>query len=90
MRTDTFVGLNKRGAHIVAKATVKETTSLEGAFGNRGSLHTWLLPDGTVLRETIQVAPWSSGPNYFYALKDIENTWVEDSLWTKAEIDSCL
>lgn len=66
-----------------------ETDPVGGAFGDyaAGYLRTYKDDSGYIIREKLQATPWSSGPCYFVALQDEEGNFIEDLMWTEAEID---
>ncbi len=67
--------------------TLEETFS--GMFdGEEYPLHRYIFPDGRVLVESVQAAPWSSGPCIFLALKNEKGEWVPESLWLEDAIAS--
>jgi hypothetical protein len=49
-------------------------------------LHRYTMPNGEQYVEFVQANPWSSGPQYFIALKDSRGNPVPESLWTDEEI----
>lgn len=61
-----------------------------GMFDNEYDLMKYALPNGTVLVEDVQASPWSSGPMFFLALKDVDGNWVKESLWPEDEIEGSL
>lgn len=61
-----------------------------GMFDDEYPLHKYTLRNGTVYCERVQVADWDSGPNFFIALVDEKGEWVQESLWTKEEIEAKL
>jgi len=68
-RTDQYIGLTRAAESYVSERERLATTPLEGAFGNSFDLGTWAGDNGSVLKEVVQAAPWSSGPMYFTCLK---------------------
>lgn len=93
MRTDQFVGLNRKtldwvDLHISSGEIVyfEHGRILEGAFQNKFKLTDYHLKDNSVLKEEVQCEMWSSGPRFFTALTK-DNTWIEETRWTKAEME---
>lgn len=52
-----------------------------------GPLHKYTMPDGTVYIEKVQAEIESFGPMYFIALCRPDGSWVEETRWTKEELD---
>lgn len=53
-------------------------------------LHRYTMPGGRVLEEYVQESPWSSGPVYHIALRDVKTGKpVPESLWTQKELEEC-
>jgi hypothetical protein len=52
-----------------------------------GDLHRYTLANGQVLEEYLQATMHSGGPCYFLALRDSSGKPLEQSLWTKEELD---
>lgn len=53
-------------------------------------LHRYTMPGGQVLEEYVQASPWSSGPVYHIALRDVKTGKpVPESLWTQKDFDEC-
>ena len=69
---------------------VQRCGEFEGMFGDPYDLQSYTLPDGQVYAEAVQAQPWSSGPCVFLALKGSDGQWIEESLWTDAEIEESL
>lgn len=60
---------------------------IAGAFQDHvACLRRFILPTGEIFDEFVQCEPWSSGPMYFIALKDVNGDVVPESLWTDREI----
>lgn len=69
------------------ESVVKFTwTEIEGMYDDVVGLTAYNLPDGQLLREHVQLSPWSSGPMFFFALKDRDGNWIPESLWTTREV----
>lgn len=73
----------------IISAVIKEKIGdLPGQFETIvAPLHRYTMPDGTVYVESLQAEIDSYGPMYFIALKRPDGSWVEDTLWTKDEMD---
>jgi len=65
----------------------EEYGQFEGMFGEPYPLHRYTLPDGRILEEVIQAAPWSSGPCIFLALQE-NGQWLPETLWSDEEIEN--
>ncbi len=61
---------------------------ITGAWNpNVAALYRYSLPGGKVLEEFVQSTPWSGGPCYFIALKDVASGKpVPQSLWSDEEL----
>lgn len=72
----------------VPVARIRVIGKIEGAWNPHvADLHRYQLPDGRVLEEFIQETPWSGGPVYHIALKDVRTGKpVPESLWTDEEL----
>lgn len=90
-RSDQYIGLNDWATEMLASCQAQATPydKIEGAWNDDvASLHEYTLPDGHVYREYVQTSPWSSGPMYFIALKDMQyDEPVARSLWSDHDID---
>lgn len=64
----------------------KPWKTLVGLIGEEIQLFQFTLPNGNILFEDDQCTFHSSGPVIFTALKDDKGAWVEETLWTEAEI----
>jgi hypothetical protein len=72
-------------------ARVQVIGKITGAWVDKvADLHRYTLPGGKVYEEYVQADPWSSGPVYHIALRDVKTGKpVRQSLWTQDEIDHC-
>jgi len=81
---------SKRDVYI---AEVKKETSGEtylGMFDTKYPLFKYIFSDGKTYYEKVQTSPWSSGPNFFMALKDENGKWIRKSRWTQKQIEAYL
>jgi hypothetical protein len=90
-RTTQFIGLTKRAEQFIAKLAVMAPDSyITGMFDEEIPLRKWQV-DGYyfrmgIIREVVQMAPWSSGPMIFTCLewesqsgdKFRFDQWIED------------
>ncbi len=61
----------------------------EGMFGDEYQFLRYTFPDGRVWQEYMQAEPWSSGPVFFLALKDLATGEViKESAWPDEEIEN--
>jgi hypothetical protein len=69
-------------------ARVQVIGILRGVWVDKvADLHRYTMPDGKVYEEYVQAEPWSSGPVYHIALRDVKTGKpVPQSLWTDEEI----
>jgi len=72
----------------VPVARVRVIGKITGAWNPHvADLHRFNMPDGKVYDEYVQVTPWSGGPVYHIALRDVRTGQpVPESLWTDDEI----
>ena len=93
MRTTQYIGLNAAGLRFVKDLEcvthIRNTT--EGMFMEEIPLGVWMSVGGHIIKEVVQVAPWSSGPMIFTCL-DHENgrryhEWKEDESMRGQEYD---
>lgn len=72
-----------------------------GMFEEEYPLHRYTLPSGEIYEERVQAEPWSSGPCIFLALICAggevwqpqgapADSWLAQTLWSEAEINSSL
>jgi hypothetical protein len=74
---------------VVPVAKVEVIGKITGAWKDVvANLHRYTLPDGRVYEEFIQAEPWSSGPCYFIALKNLKGNVISQSLWTTDELNN--
>ncbi len=63
-----------------------------GIYPEKLPLYQHTLRDKTTYIESVQTTLWSKtpqeGPVIFLALKNEDDTWVQESLWTKEEIET--
>ncbi|HEY9788240.1 MAG TPA: hypothetical protein V6D17_22820 [Candidatus Obscuribacterales bacterium] len=71
----------------VARVQVVGTIKRQLGSGSIAPLHRYYMPGGKVYEEYVQEAPWSGGPVYHIALKDVRTGKpVPESLWTEREL----
>ena len=61
-----------------------------GMYDQEYPLYKYQTSAGHTYYETLQASPWSSGPVFFLALKDSEDKWIKESLWSDEEIENCI
>lgn len=78
----------RRWAKVPVVKSTRVIGAIRGAYVSRvADLKEYTMPDGRVLQEFVQAAPWCGGPNYFIALKDVKTGLpVQESLWTDDEM----
>jgi hypothetical protein len=89
-RTDHYVGINHRAEQLIQGAEAHQYDTFDGAFMNRFPLMQYVLPDGTNYFEFVQADPWASGPHFFLALKDENDSIVDGSLWFDDEVENLI
>ncbi|MBU6452438.1 MAG: hypothetical protein KGS72_11705 [Cyanobacteria bacterium REEB67] len=71
----------------VPLATKEVVGKITGAWTDHvANLHRYTFPDGRVYEEFIQAEPWSGGPCYYIALKNLKGNVIRQSLWTSEEL----
>lgn len=93
MRTDQIIGLNERGRRYLIEngSPNGEVYRQHPGAWNPVPLQKYsaVTEQGVFFaREDIQAKPWSSGPCYFIGLRDIDDNWIEETLWTDEEIEA--
>jgi hypothetical protein len=91
MRTTQWIGLTANAKVFVGNLEILESdTYAIGMFEEEIPLKKWVTPQGKIVREVVQTAPWSSGPMIFtYLTIDGEKKyqWIEDISMKGREYD---
>jgi hypothetical protein len=84
-RSDQYIGLTREAERFIEHKGLVSLPDVQGeAYGafDINHLRVWIdKPTGIIYSETVQVAPWSSGPMFFTVINGpdgVIGSWVED------------
>jgi len=73
----------------IKQSTVKKEKYDEAIGFNVWGLNRYIFEDDRVVEEYVQENPWSSGPMFFFALRDTKTQEpISESLWSDMEIEA--